>query len=283
MIDLKRTAYLPICMVALLTLVSLAKRDGQESIELVADLDSNLSAMEQIKKAFGKASVECPEIYSSNHPGVEHLKVEKDKEFGSRFRFLLHRDLDGDRDRQHLPGEERQRNEIKGYEGSPPAMKAVNGDSVEYTWLLKIRSKFSINKTFCHFFQLKPVGTNDEYPIATLSGALTNGNPQLEFRTFGEEEKRYRIADWRDCINKWLICRCQVEYSERGKVFFSVKSTEGSIDFSHLIESFPSWKNDYSFIRPKWGIYRSLVDKKSIVNEEDSIFLNRIKVQKQSL
>ena len=283
MIDLKRTVSLPICMVALLTLVSVAKRDGQESIELVADLDSNLSAMEQIKKAFGKASVECPEIYSSNHPDVEHLKVEKDKEFGSRFRFLLHRDLDGDRDRQHLPGEERQRNEIKGYAGSPLVMKAVNGDSVEYTWLLKIKSNFSPNKTFCHFFQLKPVGTNDEYPIATLSAAITNGNPQLEFRTFGEEEKRYRIADWRDCINKWLICRCQVEYSERGKVFFSVRSTDGSIDSSHLIESFPSWKNDYSFIRPKWGIYRSLVDKKSIVNEEDSIFLNRIKVQKQSL
>ena len=274
---------MPICMVALLTLVSVAKRDGQESIELTADLDSNFSAMEQIKKAFGKGSVECPEIYSNNHPGVEHLKVEKDKEFGSRFRFLLHRDLDGDRDRQHLPGEERQRNEIKGYEGSPPAMKAVNGDSVEYTWLLKIRSNFSINKTFCHFFQLKPVGTNDEYPIATLSGAVTDGNPQLEFRTFGENEKRYRIADWQECLNKWLICICTVEYSERGKIIFSVRSTNGSIDSFHYIKSFPGWKNDYSFIRPKWGIYRSLVDKKSILNEEDSIFLNRIKVQKNSL
>ena len=68
-------------------------------------------------------------------------------------------------------------------------MKAVNGDSVQYTWLLKIKSDFSVNKTFCHFFQLKPVGTNDEYPIATLSGAVTNGDPQLEFRTFGENEK----------------------------------------------------------------------------------------------
>ena len=283
MINVNRTSYLPICMTAILTLVSVTKSDGQESIELIADLDSNFSAIEQIKKVFGKDSVECPELYSNNHQGIEHLKVERDEEILTRFRFLLHRDHDGDRDREHLPKEKRQRNEIKGYAGSPSVMKAVNGDSVQYTWLLKIKSDFSVNKTFCHFFQLKPVGTNDEYPIATLSGAVTNGDPQLEFRTFGENEKRYRIADWQECLNKWLICICTVEYSERGKIIFSVRSTNGSIDSFHYIKSFPGWKNDYSFIRPKWGIYRSLVDKKSILNEEDSIFLNRIKVQKNSL
>lgn len=270
-------------MTATFVVVSVAKSSGQESIELIADLDSNLSAIEQIQKAFGKDSVECPELYSNNHQGVEHLKVERDKEILTSFRFLLHRDHDGDRDKQHLLQKKRQRNEIKGYTGSPPVMKAVNGDSVEYTWLMKIKSNFSVNKTFCHFFQLKPVGTTDEYPIATLSGAVTNGNPQLEFRTFGEKEKRYRIADWQDCLNKWLICRCQVDYGEKGKFFFSVKSTDTSINSSHIIQNFPSWKNEYSFVRPKWGIYRSLVDKKSIVNEEDSIFLNRIKVQKNSL
>ena len=57
---------------------------GQKSefaeIKLIANKDTGLSAMDQIRKAFGKYSIESPDLFEGNHQDFVHIKIQKDPE-----------------------------------------------------------------------------------------------------------------------------------------------------------------------------------------------------------
>ena len=250
------------------------------SIYLQAEINAS-TAKEQIRKAFGKYSIESPELFENNHQGFEHIQVKNDREVGPCFTFFIHRDLDGDQNKKWPKGLERQRNEIKGYQGSPSPLKAIKHEEVFYSWYLKIDSTFALTHHFCHFFQLKPVGEeNSPDPIMTLSGSIRSGETHLEVRCFGETMQYLKIGNWEDCKGKWLKCECVILYAKNGKLNFSIKSLDGSITSSHRVTDFPSWNSNFIFVRPKWGIYRSLRDKHKIKNEEDRIYMNNFLIRK---
>ena len=252
----------------------------QLPISLSAEMNAS-GALDQIRKAFGKYSIESPELYENNHQGFEHIQLLKDEEVGSCFVFFIHRDEDGDQNKIWPKGKERQRNEIKGYEGSPKTMKALENEITKHSWYFKIDPSFSLTHHFCHFYQLKPVGNeNSPDPIVTLSGSIHQGNAQLELRWNGTSAQRLKIADWEDCKGRWLRCECITHYSPNGSVKFSVKAIDGSISSNHQVLDFPTWYSSYSFVRPKWGIYRSLRDKDKIKNMEDRVFMNNFSIRK---
>ncbi|GIS29227.1 MAG: hypothetical protein CM15mP130_2570 [Verrucomicrobiota bacterium] len=66
--------------------------------------------------------------------------------------------------------------------------KGMKVQTHQIKWHLKIEETFKITKEFCHFFQLKAVGThNVDAPILTLSGVVRKGTqtvttPMLERR-----------------------------------------------------------------------------------------------------
>ena len=253
-------------------------------IKLQADLTSEKKAIPQVQAAFGKYSIETPETFKQNHQDFEHLVVEKDKEMDATFVFRIHRDKDGDRDKNWPKGEERQRNEIKGYQSSPKTLKALQGEVTRYHWYLKIDESFAITKNFCHFFQLKPVGgENSSDPLLTLSGSIFQGKPQLEIRLWSKDGKRRLfVANWKDCKGKWLECECITKSGEKGFLRFSVTSSDKDIRFVSEIPGLLTWRPGYSFVRPKWGIYRSLVNKEAIPNEEDEVRMTGFTIQKLS-
>ena len=264
---------------------ALAKDKAPElfgEVSLKADPDEK--AIPQIQAAFGKYSIETPETYEGNHRTFEHLAVEKDKEMKAAFVFRIHRDEDGDRDKIWPKGMERQRNEIKGYQSSSKTLKALRGEVSRYHWYLKIDESFAITKNFCHFFQLKPVGGKSAAdPILTLSGSIFHGKPQLEIRWFSKEGKqRLFIAEWKDSKGKWLECECITKTGDKGFLWFSVTSSDKEVRFGREIPGLVTWRPDYSFIRPKWGIYRSLVDKEDIPNERDEVRMADFTIQKLS-
>ena len=261
----------------------LAKTDSS-TIHLQSDINSTLKATDQIRESFGKYSIESPELYDGNHQDFEHIQIIEDRKLGSAFVFYIHRDLDGDRDKVWPKGLERQRNEIKGYQSSSPVLKAKLGEVSRYQWNLKIDPSFSLTHNFCHFFQLKPVGTGKESdPVLTLSGSIHRGKPQLEicWWTKGKTE-RLHIADWNTAKGKWLICECKSHFSPNGTLHFSLRSLDNKINFKHEMDPFNSWRTSYSFVRPKWGIYRSLINRNSIINEEDKVFMDNFFIQKWS-
>ena len=257
------------------------KSELLSDIELQADINSSLNAIAQVQKAFGKYSIETPEIFSGNHRDFEHIKLVKDSELGSAFAFYIHRDEDGDRDKKWPKGKERQRNEIKGYQSSPETLKAKISETHYIKWYLKIEKTFKITKAFCHFFQLKAVGSqNVEDPILTLSGVIEREKPQLQLQWWsGDQSGRIFLADWEDCKDKWLICESVCNYAKHGSFKFSIRSADGVLNIEK-VQKLETWRNGFSFVRPKWGIYRSIADVKQNMNSEDQILLNNILVKK---
>ena len=102
---------------------------ASKTVELQATLESNFNAVDQIKASFGKYSIEAPDLLKNNPGQSERIQIVRDKEIRSAFEFLLHRDLDGDRDKIWPVGKERQRNEIKGYQGSVETLKGYENQT----------------------------------------------------------------------------------------------------------------------------------------------------------
>ena len=251
-------------------------------VNLKAKIDTGKTAVAQVQAVFGKYSIETPASFQQNHQGLEHLKIEEDHQMGPCFGFYLHRDKDGDRNRVWPKGKERQRNEIKGYQGSPQTLKSSRGEVTRYHWFLKVNESFAVTKNFCHFFQLKAVGgEHASDPVATLSGAVYRGKPQLELRWWTKNgSQRMHIADWRDCRGRWLECECILLPESKGRLRFSIRSQDPSIRFARDLAGFPTWRTGFDFIRPKWGIYRSLANKGDIPNEQDSVRIANLSIAK---
>jgi hypothetical protein len=256
---------------------------ASKTVELQANLESKLSAVEQIKARFGKYSIESP-IHTLKHGGIkfDHIGFVKDAELGNAFIFSLRRDIDGDRDKIWPKGKERQRIEIKGYQSSPDLMKGKYAENHLIQWYLKIDKDFRINKEFCHFFQLKAVGNkNVDAPVLTLSGVTDQGKPQLQLQWWTSDESgRVFLTEWEECKNKWLRCECKVNYAKNGSIDFSLRSLDGVIDLKKQLKNLQTWRDGFDFVRPKWGIYRSLAKERDKLNPQDQIRMNNFSIQK---
>ena len=255
-------------------------------VVLNASSASEESAYNQIQKIFGDGSVESPDLFKGDHSEAERIRVRDDPEVGPCFDFYLHRDEDGDRDVVWPRGQRRQRNEIKGYKGSDAGLKATRGQVVRYHWLFRINGEMSVTKQFCHFFQLKAVGgDNTESPIFTISGSIVDGRSQLELRTRSAQDgprDEKRIFDWDSSRNKWIECVCVACFDEEGYFRISLRSLDGTLSFGHEVGKMNTWRKGSKFVRPKWGIYRSLEDKGRIVNKEDTVSFARFRIQEWS-
>ena len=263
----------------------LSAKDSQKPYQVIflqADLDNADSAVLQIQHVFGEKSVESPDLYPKNHYGHEHIRMVEDDEIGTAFSFIIHRDLDGDRDKKWSPGKERQRNEIKGYHGSPDSMRGKRMETQHIKWNLKIDKSFQVTKQFCHFFQLKAVGSkNIDKPVLTLSGVNNKGNPQLQLQWWSVQDSgKVFLTDWESSKDQWLQCVCIVHYSRNGFITFSVRSVDGKINQQKELKNLETWRDGFEFVRPKWGIYRSLAKEKEKLNTQDQIRLNNFSIHK---
>jgi hypothetical protein len=271
----------PLFPFLILALSASKKKDPTvEEIKLRAEPD--IKAVLQVQKAFGKYSIETPKIFNRHNKDFEHIKLVNDSELGNAFAFALRRDVDGDRDKIWPKGKERQRNEIKGYQRSPEPMKGKLKEAHHIKWFLKIDKSFQINKEFCHFFQLKAVGSNNiDNPILTLSGVTERGKPQLQLQWWSlKESGRIFLIDWERCKDKWLKCECITKYSKSGSIVFSIRSMDGEINLKKQLMSFETWRDGFEFVRPKWGIYRSLAKEKNKLNPQDQILMNNFSIRK---
>ena len=255
---------------------------ASKTVELQASQKSKLNAVDQIKASFGKYSIEAPDLLKKIEGQSDRIRIVRDKKITSAFEFLIHRDLDGDRDKIWPIGKERQRNEIKGYQGSPEPMKGKLNQTHHIKWYLKIDKSFQINKEFCHFFQLKAVGSkNIDYPVLTLSGVTDRGKPQLQLQWWSEVNSgRIFLSDWENCKGKWLICECKANYAKSGSILFSIRSLESTMNIKKKLKNVQTWRNGFEFVRPKWGIYRSLAKEKNKLNPQDQIWMNNFSIRK---
>ena len=184
------------------------------------------------------------------------------------FRFHVHRDRDDDR----CMSADRQRTEIKVYDKSPAAFLAKPGDVHIYRWKFKLDDGFQGSRHFTHLHQIKAVGGPEEsMPLVTLAARKGKaGQPDRFKLNYAERLKQGTIywVDLQPFLGQWVAVTERIAYGETGTYAVAIKSVAtGETMFSYANDSIRMWKSKADFLRPKWGIYRSLKDKGNLRDE----------------
>ena len=241
---------------------------------LDADGDQvGLDTYDLIRDFGGPNPIEAPDLYPVNHPDVRHIYEDFDPVIGDHFVFTIHRDIDIDRDRIDIT--DRQRNEIKTYGGSEETVKGFVNETFVYTWRFRINDSMEVSTRFTHHFQLKAVGGNDDQPILTISGAERGGVDGIEVRHSPlQEDTVLERSDWAMVTGEWLEAYCRATFSDSGDLRLIVtRMRDGAVIFNIDETGLDLWRGENAshFVRPKWGIYRSILDWDNLRPEEETV------------
>ncbi len=241
---------------------------------LDADGDGvGLDTYDLIRAFGGPNPIEAPDLYAVNHPGVRHIYEDSDAIVGNHFVFIIHRDIDIDRDRVAIT--DRQRNEIKTYNSSEEAVKGFENETFVYRWRFRINSQMEVSTRFSHFFQLKAVGGEDSHPVLTISGAERSGEDGIEVRYSPlQDDTILERRDWNLVTGEWLEAYCRVTFAESGDLRLIVtRMSDDAVIFDIDETGLDLWRGEDSshFVRPKWGIYRSILDSDNLRPDEEIV------------
>jgi hypothetical protein len=212
----------------------------------------------------------CTGGYGGHLDGV-HGDVELDpfcKKFV--FKFDIHIDPVIDGDRCSSSTVDRQRNEMKSITNNSTWAK-VQGNWDEWQvveWKFKLPAGFQPTGNFTHIHQLKAQdGPNNGSPVITItpraSGSTgTNKRIQLIHSVDGASTGKGTIVDnvpLADFEDQWVQVREEVHYAHDG--YYSCKITrisDGKVLVDFADPNIDMWRIGSSYIRSKFGIYRSL-------------------------
>lgn len=187
------------------------------------------------------------------------------------FRFILHVVPDDDR----CINVDRQRNEIKSYDKSPDNLLGIEGEIVVYKWKFKLDAGLQVSPNFTHVHQLKSVGGPlASMPMYTIT--LRNASPdRLELR-YAETDTQITLkqADLAPFKGEWLDVTETIQYGTSGTYAIQIKRvSDDAILFEYENNDIVNWRPDADFVRPKWGIYRSL-NNYQYLRDEEVLFAN---------
>ena len=224
------------------------------------------------------------EVPDCSHQGFgRHIDEIFDPELNRYvFRFYIHTSPDNDRCLNY----DRQRNEIKSYDQSPDSLIATENERVEYRWFFKLDSNFQSSSSFTHIHQIKAVGGPEQgMPLFTLT--TRKGTPdklQLRYAAANIQSTLHE-SDLMPLKGVWVEVVETILYGEIDVGEYSIaisKVSDGTILFSYSnVWPIRTWKTDALFLRPKWGIYRSLNDSINLRDEEvlfADFFINELNI-----
>ena len=245
--------------------------------------DSGHSAYDLIREFGGPRSIESPDLFEGNHRDVIHITEDSDEIIGDHFVFLSHRDIDRDRGKMHIT--DRQRNEIKTYDRSIDALKGFENETLVYQWKFKINEDMEVSKGFSHFFQLKAKGGNDKMPIITITGSERGRSDGIEVRhNSGKTDKGIlQRTAWEAVTGEWIDVYCRVTFADSASIRLIAKRiSDGKVIFDIDQSNLDIWRgtNAKHFVRPKWGIYRSLRNSENLRAEEENVRFANFSVSK---
>ena len=213
--------------------------------------------------------IETPDC---NHSAFgDHIDEVYDSDLGDyAFRFFIHVTPDNDRCIKF----DRQRNEIKTYDKSPENLLGREGENVIYKWAFKLADGFQSSPNFTHIHQLKSVGGSySSMPMYTLTTRKSSPD-RLELR-YAETTSQITLKQTAlsPMVGLWVEATEKIEYTNSG--FYSIelknKSTGEQLfyyDNTAIGEPKINWRPGGTFVRPKWGIYRSLINEQDLRDEQ---------------
>ena len=182
------------------------------------------------------------------------------------FRFFIHVVPDDDR----CLYQDRQRNEIKTYSESPDSLKAFQGETMIFKWSFKLDAGFQSSTSFTHIHQLKGVG-GDEVKMPLITFTPRKGNPDKLQLRYAETTSQITLTAFNIDLLKgnWISVTESVTFAEEGQYEVTfVNMVSGDTVFHYKNDDIRMWRTGASFIRPKWGVYRSLSHPEHLRDEE---------------
>jgi hypothetical protein len=232
---------------------------------LDADGPGNTYGLINSVLAPGYDVIEAPDC---SHPAFgDHIDEVFDSILNTNvFRFFIHTTPDDDR----CINFDRQRNEIKAYDKSPENLLGKVGEVVVYKWKFKLAAGFQSSSNFTHIHQLKSVGGSlASMPMYTLTVRKSSPD-RLELR-YAETNSQITLkqTDLAPLLDTWLEVTETVKYGISGTYDIEIKQvSDSAVLFAHSESSIINWRTGGDFVRPKWGIYRSLVNVQDLRDEE---------------
>lgn len=221
--------------------------------------------------------IEMPDL--SHNPPVSHITTVYDEELKRyAFAFTIHNLIDDDRGIAAIT--DRQRAEIKTYQKSPSSMTAKEGDTLTVRYKMRLPVGFKTTNKFCHLHQLKGMDNANhtadvKHPLITLTAcSVKNGGQKIELRYFDRKTRKMSVmqaANLEEFLGEWVEVTEKVTFGKNriaennGKYDIRIvrlKDKREILSFSS--DSLDLWQTDSSGLRPKWGIYRSIGENRSL-------------------
>ena len=249
----------------LLTLLALSLVLGTSDLlaKAIATADGHTPAYTIIENAFGAT----PETPDCSHPDFgPHITQTTDSILRMPvFVFNVHVTPDNDR----CINFDRQRLEIKSDTTSPSDLQGFPGDTMTYQWMFRLPAGFQASSHFTHIHQIKageaPAASGA--PIVTLS-VYSGGNPNI-VRLIYQDGSTLASTDAGPFEDVWVVAKEVVTVGTSGHYSIKLETLKGGktlLSYSNdNLDVFPSGAG---FIRPKWGIYRSLIQMSELRDEQ---------------
>jgi hypothetical protein len=218
----------------------------------------------------GFDAVESPDCVHTSFG--RHITEVMDAELNTNvFEFISHVTPDNDR----CIVFDRQRVEIKTYDKSPANLIGTLGETITYKWRFRMAPGFQPTSNFTHIHQIKPVNGDDGNPLFTLTAR--KGSPH-KMELIHDNVTKVVIVDLSMFTGVWVEATEVIKVGAAGTYSMQIKRVSDGVTIlnysnSNIMTIRPS--ND--FIRPKWGIYRSLLNAQDL--RDDSIRFNAFSIE----
>ncbi|HEX4869879.1 MAG TPA: discoidin domain-containing protein [Moraxellaceae bacterium] len=218
-----------------------------------------------VEGVLGAGAVEVPDC---SHPEFgPHLIQAYDSALAAWvFALTLHVQPDNDR----CLYTDRQRNEIKVSDSSPNDLKIYSGDTVFYRWRFRLDAGFQASAAFTHLHQIRPYDGDAAQPVLMLTARSKNGD-SLELNHVNSSGTprtllRVPLAPLR---GEWVEAASRLTAGSHGQYrLVLTRVSDGAVLLDYNNNDIDLWRSGTSFIRPKWGIYRSLDYPEALRDEE---------------
>ena len=77
-------------------------------------------------------------------------------------------------------------------------------------------------------------------------------------------------ASWAAARGQWLSVSCLATFTDQGSLALTVTTTNGQVLLTTIVNNLDMWRAG-DFVRPKWGIYRSLADSTNLRPDEETV------------
>jgi len=201
------------------------------------------------------------------------------------FEFYLHVSVANELQDESTGDTDRQRVEIKTYAPSPDKLKGVPGETIDYKWRFKVPTGFQPSSNFTHIHQIKAVGGDESDPIFTLT--CRKGTPnKLELNYYSNSSLnsiKFASVDLTQFENTWVEAteRIKIDSIHGSYSMNIVRVSDGAKFVSYSNNDLLTYRATNTFIRPKWGIYRSLLSMSDL--RDESLRFNNFSIFEESL